>query len=823
MTMAESSGPLAGYRVLDLTDARGVLCGKILADLGADVVKVEPPGGNPVRSLGPFAGDIQEPERSLHWWAYAANCRSLLADLETPEGMARVRDLAGRADFLLESLPPGRLDRLGLGWEALKRANPRLILTSITPFGQTGPYRDWKGPDLVVQGMAGMMFHLGDSDRPPVRIGVPQAYLQAAAQAAVGTLVAHSWRERTGQGQWVEVSAQVAMMWTMMSETGLPALHGFEPFRDGVHARYAGFRRRIIFPCADGFVALIASGGAIGGPAMEALTAWMDEEGMAPDFMRGRDWRAWDAAYLLGAGERGQAELDQVEAAAARFFATKTKGALYEGALARGVLLAPVADTRDLLENAQLAARDFFVPVTLPRVGRQVVHPGPFARFSVTPTTLRRPAPSIGEHTADVLPSWERTGATERGHACDPSSSAPFEGIRVIDLAWVATGPITGRLLAEFGADVIRLESATRIDPGRTLPPWADREAGPNRSQLFANYNAGKRSVALNLSHPKALEIARQLIAQADVVVESFTPGTMARWGLGYPDLRSLKPDIILLSTCQQGQTGPHSHYAGYGSLAAALAGFYALTGWPDREPAMIYGAYTDFVAHHFASAALLAALDHRRRTGEGQHVDLSQFEASLHFLAPAILDYAVNGRVAARRGNRDDGAAPHNAYPCAGPDRWCVIVCEDEADWRSLCRIMGEPEWCRRPEFASQESRRCNAEELDRLIGQWTVAQDPASLARQLQAVGVPGGVVQSCSDLHRDPQLSAWGAFRWLDHPEIGRAPYEAWPFRCSETPGQLRPAPCLGEHTHAVMTELLGMSRSEVDGLIHEGVLR
>ncbi len=819
--MAQVSGPLAAYRVLDLTDARGILCGKILADLGADVARVEPPAGNPARLEGPFAGGVRDPERSLLWWAYAANSRSLLADLGTPEGAARVRDLARRADFLIESFPPGYLDGLGLGWEALHRENPRLILTSITPFGLAGPYREWKGPDLVIQAMSGMMFHLGDGDRPPVRIGVPQAYLQAAGQAAVGTLVAHHAREQSGHGQWVEVSAQAAMMWTMMSETGLPSLHGYTPFRDGVHARYAGFRRRIIFPCLDGFVALIASGGAIGAAAMTALTAWMDEEGAAPAFMRERDWRAWDSAHLLSAGERGQAELDEVQAAAGGFFAGKTKGALYEGALKRGILLAPVADTRDLLENAQLAAREFFIPLGRPEVSRQVAGPGPFAKFSLTPIVERRPAPRVGEQTAEVVKEWQAGG--DRAHPAARLLGAPFEGIRVIDFAWVATGPITGRLLGEFGADVIRLESASRIDPGRTLPPWADREAGPNRSQLFANYNASKRSVAVDLSHPKGLEIARRLIGQADVVVESFTPGTLARWGLGYADLRALKPDIILLSTCQQGQTGPHSHYAGYGSLAAAFAGFYAVTGWPDREPSMIYGAYTDFVAHHFASAALLAALDHRRRTGDGQHVDLSQFEASLHFLSSAILDYTVNGHVAGRRGNSDERAAPHSAYPCASSDRWCVIACEEEAEWRALCGAMGEPEWCRRPDFATWESRRENADELDRLIGRWTITQEGRALVRRLQRLGIPAGLVQSCADLHKDPQLAARGAFQWLEHPEIGRAPYEAWPFRLSQTPGRLRRAPCLGEHTHEILGDLLGMSREQVDRLIAEGVLR
>ncbi|MFQ5830117.1 MAG: CaiB/BaiF CoA transferase family protein [Candidatus Methylomirabilia bacterium] len=818
--MQDSTGPLAPYRVLDLTDHHGSLCGKILADLGADVVKVEPPGGNPARRVGPFAEDLQDADKSLHWWAYAANCRSLLLDLTTAAGRGQLLDLARGADFLLESFLPGYLDRLSLGWAVLHHENPRLVLTSITPFGQEGPFRSFLGPDLVLQAMSGMMWQTGDHDRPPVRIGRPQAALHAAGQALVGTLVAHFWRERTGRGQWVEVSAQAAMMWTMMSETGFPVLHGYDPFRDGPTTRYAGLRRRMIFPCRDGYVILIVTGGAVGGRMMQALEAWMAEEGMAPEFMRGRDWKGWDASYLTAAGAGGQAEIDLVTDAVAAFVERETKAELYDGALARGILLAPVAEIADLLDDVQLAARRFFVPLFEPCLGREVSRPGPFARLSATPIRIMRSAPRLGEHTAEVLAEW--TGV-KQGTPTQHAHGLPFEGLRVVDFSWLAATPITGRLFAEFGADVIRVESQLRIDPGRTIPPWAEGKSGLDRSQLFANYNLGKRSVALNLSHPNAQELARKLIAQADVLLESFTPGTMAGWGLDYQAVRAVKPDLIYLSSCQQGQTGPRSHFAGYGSLAAALAGFNAITGWPDRDPPVIYGAYTDFVAPHFASAGVLAALDHRRRTGQGQYIDLSQLEAGLHFLAPEILDYTLNGRVAERRGNGDEQAVPHNAYPCAGEDRWCAIVCEDEVQWQALCRVMGEPGWCRRAEFGTAASRKRNEADLDRLLGEWTAPQEPYALMARLQATGIPAGVVQSCADLHRDPQLEARGAFVWLEHPEMGRSPCEAWAFRLVDQPGRLRRAPCLGEHTEEVLMGLLGMPSAEIQRLRMERVLQ
>jgi len=808
--------PLAHLRVLDFTGALGALCGKILADLGADVVRVEPPGGSALRHRGASADGVEAPENGLAWWAYAGGARSLVLDLETADGRRRALEMARRADVVIESFPPGYLDHRELGWETLHRENPRVILTSITPFGEHGPYRAWKGPELVMQAMSGMMNLIGDRDRPPVRIGGDQASLQAAGQAVVGTLVAHLEREATGRGQWVDVSAQVAMLWTTLSESALPPLHGYTPTRDGAYTRAARFHRRLVFPCRDGFVAMIVGGGVLGAAMMEELTAWMAREGVAPAFMRERDWKAWDAAYLLSLGERAQAEIDKVVDAVGAFVASRSKAELYEAALGRGLLLAPLMDAADLLGDEQLAARGFLAPMREPRLGRDVIHCGPFACLSATPLTAPRPAPRLGEGGEDAAREWSvPRPSTTRGER------GPLSGLRVIDFAWVVTGPITGRLLAEFGADVIRVESARRLDPGRTLQPWAEGKAGPNRSQMFANANAGKRSVTLDLARPEARDLALRLMAGADVVIESFTPGTMGRWGLDYASVRARKPDIVYLSTCQQGQTGPHASYRGYGSLAAALAGFYTVTGWPDREPSIVYGAYTDFIAHHFASAAVLAALDHRARTGEGQHIDISQRETGLHFLAPEILEYTVNGRVAGRRGNADH-AAPHHAYPCAGEDRWCVIACETDEEWHALVGAMGHSNWSQDPRYASLESRKRHEAELDRHIAAWTSTQDAHALMQRLQEAGVPAGVVQSCADLHRDPQIAARPGLVWLEHPEMGRTPYEAWAFRLAGRASGLRRAPCLGEHTDEVLRDLLGLTSEEVARLRADGVL-
>ncbi|TMA58167.1 MAG: CoA transferase [Deltaproteobacteria bacterium] len=255
-----------------------------------------------------------------------------------------------------------------------------------------------------------------------------------------------------------------------------------------------------------------------------------------------------------------------------------------------------------------------------------------------------------------------------------------FEGIKVADFAWVGVGPITTKYLADHGATVIRIESHTRPDVLRLAPPWRDGQPGLNRSQFFASFNTSKYGITLDLSKPAAQELARKLVAWADVAVESFTPKAMRNWGLDYEQLRQVNPQLIMLSTCQQGQTGPHALYPGFGQLMASLSGYYHISGWPDRDPAPPYGAYTDFIAPRFAATVLMAALDYRRRTGIGQYIDLAQYEAALHFLTPALLDYQVNGRVLGREGNRSSRSAPHGAYRCQGEDRWLALSVSNDA-----------------------------------------------------------------------------------------------------------------------------------------------
>jgi len=399
-----------------------------------------------------------------------------------------------------------------------------------------------------------------------------------------------------------------------------------------------------------------------------------------------------------------------------------------------------------------------------------------------------------------------------------------LEGLKVVDFSWIFTGPIATTFLADNGAEVIKIESATRPDGTRMLKPFKDGIEGLNRSGIFANYNSGKLSMNLNLRDPRAIELAKKLVARADIVLETFSPGVMKKLGLDYKELRRVKPDIIMTSMTMFGQYGPCSQQPAIGQFLQASSGFVHLLGWPDRPPALPASPYTDYIAPWFVLMSLMAALDFRHRTGKGQYIDLSMQEASVHFLTSELLDYIVNGRVQNRVGNRHPTAAPHGVYPCKGNDRWCTIAVFNNKEWQILCKLMDNPKWAIDPRFANILGRTQNSECLDRLIAEWTIKYPPEKIMATLQDAGVPAGIVETGEDLvNHDPQLKHRQHFVVLDHPEMGPHLTEKPPFSLSKaSSGPQRPAPCFGEHTEYVCHEILGMRDEEFAELVAAGVL-
>ncbi len=389
---------LDGYRVLDLTDEKGFICGKTLADLGVDVVKIEPPGGDQARSIGPFCRDIPDPGESLYWMAHNANKRGITLDIETRDGQTIFRSLAAEADFVIESFAPGYLKALGLDYEVLSHLNPRLILTSITPFGQSGPYRDHRTADVVSMALGGYVYLTGEPDRPPVRIGYPQAYLHGGMAAAAGSMVAHCARQSTGEGQWVDVSIHEACAWIPPDSGIFWEMNQLLEERHGaVRVRpTTGARMRRVWRCADGYVSFDLYGGRLARNFMMPLAVWMTEEGMAPDFITEIDWATFDYSAV------SPDLVERISEPVGQFFAAHTKEELWQGGLARRCCVYPVSSPREVCGSAHLGERGYWVDLRHDHLGRNITYPGVCIRSSEATCNVRRRAPLIGEHNDEV-------------------------------------------------------------------------------------------------------------------------------------------------------------------------------------------------------------------------------------------------------------------------------------------------------------------------------------------------------------------------------------------------------------------------------------
>ena len=399
----------------------------------------------------------------------------------------------------------------------------------------------------------------------------------------------------------------------------------------------------------------------------------------------------------------------------------------------------------------------------------------------------------------------------------------PLQGVKILDFMWVLAGPGVTRLLADYGATVVRIESTARTDPTRTVGPFQDSHSGTETSGLWGNNNAGKYGITLDLSTEGARNIVMDLVKWADVVCEAFSPKAMRAWGFDYETLRAVKPDLIMLSTCLMGQSGPLSRFAGFGNLAAALCGFYNLVGWPDRQPSGPFSAYTDYIAPRFGACALMAALIHRKLTGEGQYIDQAQAESALHFLTLPIVDFSANQRSYHPVANRDLYHAPHGVYAAAGEDRWVAIACRHEDDWRALCQVIGAAQLAADARFIDRAARQAHSGELDRLINDWTSALDAHEVERRLQAHGVPAHVVQNAHDLFEDQQFQYRGHFVEVPHAELGKTWVENSRFSLSRTPARVeRAAPMLGEHNQYVLEQFLGYNQNHIAELVATGAL-
>jgi crotonobetainyl-CoA:carnitine CoA-transferase CaiB-like acyl-CoA transferase len=767
---------LSPFKVLDLTEEKGhYFFSKILGELGASVTRLE------------RAGTI----RDFWWWAYNSNKELLYLDITREQD--KVLQLVKGSDILVESFPPGYLDRLGLGYTNLKQANPGLIMTSITPFGQSGPYGEFKASDLELMALSGVSHGIGDPDRPPLRISFAQSDLITSAEAAVGTLIALCQRELTGEGQQIDVSAQESVHCMLENKVRKQGVLGSTTRIGGCHPvmpsgkpesdwKYHHTRHPQIWQCKDGHVAFLLHPYRVAPETNKTLVKYMEIDGDLPDYVRRINWDSFDWVDI------SPEEATQIWDTFARFFNRHTYNELYQIALKESIQLFPGNTVKDLLADGQLAARQYWQEQKIPDLGKTLKVPGPFAQVQLSP-----PASSPEVKKTAKLPCL------------------PFEGVKILDFTWVVTGPWMTQWLALYGAEVVKIESSKTGTSGR-------RSRG--RDFGFVGWNSAKKSLTLNLKHPRSQELARQLVAWADVVVENFSPGTMKRMGFGYDELLKINPRIIMFSASMMGATGPYAAQPGLGQILSTLSGFTELTGWPDRLPVTAHGPYTDVISCRMGAATLFAALDYQRRTGHGCCIDMSQFEGSLHFLTPLILQYQANGTLLHRMGNRSLTDSPHGVFPCQGDDRWCALSVSNDTEWQAFCQVLGRPEWVNDPRFASFEQRKQNEDELEELISEWTIQLRPEEVMAELQKAGVKAGLVEGPDDLLKDPQLNYRNHFVTVKHAELGEYDYVDSGFRLEKAPPDIKPAPLFGEHTEYVCKQILGLSDEEYNSCLNDG---
>ena len=824
-------GLLDGLPVLDLTDRRGEVAAYLLGRLGADVIRVEPAG----TGAGPKTGDDLD-----HDLAYNAGKRRVTLDPDSDPDRRRLQAMAEAASVIFESGPAGLLDRFGLDRQTLAAGNPNVVIVSVTPFGLDGPRALDPASELTIAALGGPIRIQGAADRAPLGFSVPQVWRHAGAEAAVAALVARARQQKVGGPQLVDVSAQSVMTWTMLNAMEAHEVQGADFERTGAELRLA-MTVPLLHRCRDGHVVLVPRA-----TVAAQLVGWMVDDGVVDRSWLDERWTDWDRRIIDGEPTLvTHAELcDAVDRLCLRY----RKAELLERGLEVGATIAPVNDLADLLAFEHLGTRRFWETVEAPghrsdaggAVGRAGdVRPGAFVTVdghrpgpgpdhpsrSDEPAADRiefiRPAVAPATKRATRPADYEVGGvsaSSDGDHRVD--AALPFAGLRVADFSWIGVGPISAKCLADHGATVVRIESGNRVDGLRHQPPFAGAEPGLDRSNFFGTFNTSKRSLALDLKTDGGLRVARRLVGWADVVIDSFTPGAMARLGLGPDDIRAENPSAITVTTSLLGCGGHHSKMAGYGYHAAAIAGFFALVGWPDRAPDGPWLAYTDTIGPRFIIPSILAALERRARTGRGCHIEAAQLEIGLQLLGPELIGHQRQGRAIGPRGNRHADLV-QGVYRCRGEDDWVAVTVQDDEAWWALRRLLGAPSWADAIETPAE--RLAAHDRIDEAIEGWTSVRPEPEAERLLREAGIAAGRVQRSRDLLADPQYEHRGFYRRLDHEVAGTMPYAGHQYRIDGYDhGPRAAAPALGQHTFEVLTDLLGFDADEIAEIAATGAL-
>jgi len=830
-------GPLQNIRVLDLTEEIvGPYATKLLADYGADVVKIEKPAGDSARQLGPFKGGDRHPDKSGTFFYFNTNKRSVVLDLKTASGVDGFWHLVDWADIIVEGFEPGAMESLGLSWEAIKARRGDISLVSVSNFGANSPYRHYRGSELVLYGFAGEMHSTGRLEREPVKMYGTSALVQSGSVLSTAILGALFATQAKGVGQHVDFSVADSHLVGVDRRHATVIGHqysGRKTLRPPMEEPRVGILSGL-YRCKDGWISIMGGGQRFKNiREFFGYPAWLDD-------------KRWDDPLI----QMNPAAIQEFNSHLTPWLNAHTKREVWEAGRRARFICGPLFTVDEVYSDTNFQQRGLWQSAETPALG-QFRFPGrPFV-MNKTPWEYRRPAPQLGEHTDEVL---QAAGKREPLRPVRPSGSGqPLDGIRVLDLSGVWAGTFATLLLADLGAEVIKQENQFILQPNTRILPFVHltkemTSAGPswvtglpdndpgerpwNYHPMFVSLYRNKKSFTLDIRQPEGLEILGRLVAEADVVLENSAVGTMEKLGVSYEWLKGIKENIIYLRAPGFGLTGEYKDARAFGSNLEEVLGHQLLRGYRGSEPAensTIFAA--DYIAGSQIAFALMAAVWHRNQFGEGQFIEMSQAENATAMFAQAYMDFALNGELDEARGNRSiyaaDGEVPCGAYPCKSPgsaeeglDRWITINVMSDADWLRLRGVMGEPTWAISDDFLSTAGRLAKEDYIDEQLGQWTRGFEDYDLFHRLQAAGVAAAPILEASRVLSDPHVMARALFQEQTlEDDIGTYQYPAPIYQISG--GGIRSAPvAMGQDNDYVYRELLGCDDEEIDRLTKAG---
>jgi crotonobetainyl-CoA:carnitine CoA-transferase CaiB-like acyl-CoA transferase len=791
---------LHGLRVIEAGAGVGpAYCGRLLAGMGADVVKLEPPEGDTLRHEGPFPGDVPDPERSGLFLHLNTGKRSVVTD-----GPGTLRRLLPGADVLLLAHSPSELRESGIDLAAIQAEFPALVIANVSWFGLTGPYADYLGSELVAYALGGYAVLTGSPNREPIKAYGSLVEYQAGAHAALGVMAALQERRSSGRGQLVDVSTMEASTFLLGGVEQNAYFYGKVARRNGT--RLLGFPAHhsypsTIRPCADGYVHCHSNN-----RYLDLLSALIPHPRLtAPDLLE----------TMMG-------HADEIDAIMDEWLADKTRHEIVQRAQELRLPFTEVMEPGEVMADEHHKERGSFVTIDHPGAG-PVFQPGAPIRFGATPWE-NLPAPTLGQHTAEVL------SETPPSRLASPPSNQPrrkpLAGVRVIDFTNAVAGPIASYLLADLGAEVIKVEApgSRPLNAAGTAPLREGAEVpGYDRIMLFNELNHGKRSLSLDAGTPEGAKVFLDLVAKSDIVVQNFSPRVLPNLGLGYDALRKANPGIILLSMPAFGLSGPYRDRIAYGPGVDAMSGFSHLTGYPDGPPMKPGNFFCDQNAGLLAGYAALVALWHRQETDEGQHVELAMIEGEFQVLGDAYIDFAWNGRERMRAGNDHPWMAPQGMFRCQGDDVWVAIAVATDDQFRRLCKAISQPALANDQRFATRGVRHANRALLADAITAWASQRSHIDAQDVLQAAGVPAGAALDALELLANPHIVARHGFEYVDTPGVGDTPYPRPAFVLSETPVPISgPAPAFADANDYVLRDLLGYNGERIAQLEQQQIV-